>query len=309
VQENFLKDADIVIPEIVIQEIKRQKKEKLVNNKHQFFFNPLHKILDVNEATTKGFNVENYIQKLLEEEAIPFEVIDLKNNDVLPQIKNLALNNEPPFEENTDKGFKDTLIYFSVLEYLQEIPNKKVFVCTNDIRLKKALNNHNNIIVVENHEAFKQQIVSQFFDDYFIEKVNTELGVTITKENIIKYWHNIEDNQNVLIKVEDEEYIVELDADDIVSTSKSNLYNPNIEQLVFSSNFGTTHNTIEQLTPYINYFSDEEILKILDASFSNEQIKWIIEDEDVKEFIGTLYKAKSRLVENDIAEFLKGIFE
>jgi rRNA-processing protein FCF1 len=73
-------------------------------------------------------------------------------------------------------GFKDTLIYFSVLEYLQEIPNKKVFVCTNDIRLKKALNNHNNIIVVENHEAFKQQIVSQFFDDYFIEKVNTELG-------------------------------------------------------------------------------------------------------------------------------------
>jgi hypothetical protein len=98
----------------VIQEIKRQKKEKLVNNKSQFFSNPLHKILDVNEATTKGFNVENYIQKLLEEEAIPFEVIDLKNNDVLPQIKNLALNNEPPFEENTDKGFKDTLIYFSV---------------------------------------------------------------------------------------------------------------------------------------------------------------------------------------------------
>jgi hypothetical protein len=41
----------------------------------------------------------------------------------------------------------------------------------------------------------------------------------------------------------------------------------------------------------VNYFSDEKILKILDASFSNEQIKWIIEDEDVKEFIGTLYKA------------------
>jgi hypothetical protein len=49
------------------------------------------------------------------------------------------------------------------------------------------------------HLAFKQQIVSQFFDDYFIEKVNTELGVTITKENIITYWHNIEDNQNVLM--------------------------------------------------------------------------------------------------------------
>jgi rRNA-processing protein FCF1 len=41
--KNFLKDADIVIPEIVIQEIKRQKKEKLVNNRSQFFSNPLHK--------------------------------------------------------------------------------------------------------------------------------------------------------------------------------------------------------------------------------------------------------------------------
>jgi hypothetical protein len=58
----------------------------------------------------KDFSIEDYIQKLAEDETIPFEVIDLKNNDVLPQIKNLALNNEPPFGENTDKGFKDTLI-------------------------------------------------------------------------------------------------------------------------------------------------------------------------------------------------------
>jgi hypothetical protein len=50
--------------------------------------------------------------------------------------------------------------------------------------------------------------------------------------------------------------------------------------------------------------SNEEIFNILAASFSNEKIKWIIEDEDVKEFIGTLYKAKSELVKDDVAEFL-----
>jgi rRNA-processing protein FCF1 len=105
--KNFLKDADIVIPEIVIQEIKRQKKKELANNKHQFFSNPLHKILDVNEATTKDFNVENYIQKLLEEEAIPFKTIYLKNNNVLPEIKDLALNKKPPFD---DKKGTSTLI-------------------------------------------------------------------------------------------------------------------------------------------------------------------------------------------------------
>jgi rRNA-processing protein FCF1 len=261
--KNFLKDADIVIPEIVIQEIKRQKKKELANNKHQFFSNPLHKILDVNEATTKDFNVENYIQKLLEEEAIPFKTIYLKNNNVLPEIKDLALNKKPPFDDKngTEKGFKDALIYFSVLEYLQKIPNKKVFVCVKDGRLKEAFNEHNDIIVVENYEEFKEENISMFRNDnYFIEKVNDEIvGVKIEPNHIVKYWHNINENQNVLIKVEDDEYIVEVDSGEIVNTSKTELYLPNIEQLVLSSNFETTHNTIEQLTPCVNYFSDEEI--------------------------------------------------
>jgi hypothetical protein len=64
----------------------------------------------------------------------------LKNNNVLPEIKDLALNKKPPFDDKngTEKGFKDALIYFSVLEYLQKIPNKKVFVCVKDGRLKEA---------------------------------------------------------------------------------------------------------------------------------------------------------------------------
>jgi len=310
--ELFLQDADIVIPETVIQEIKRQKRKKLTSNKDRFLTNPFHKLIGVNEDETKAFSIEAYIQKLMDDEDIPFEIIDLKDNNVLPQIKELAIHKRAPFEsaENTDKGFKDALIYFSVLEYLQEIPNKNVFVCAKDDRLKEALNNHYNIIVVETYEEFKKQSISQFFDDYFIEKVNTELvEVDIKKEHIIEYWHNIDDNQNVLIKVEDEEYIVEVDSGEIVSSSKPELYKSNIEQLVLSGNFETTHSTIEQLLPFINYFSDEDILKIFNASFSNERIKWIIEDEDVKEFIGTLYKAKSELVENDVAKFLKENFE
>jgi hypothetical protein len=181
---------------------------------------------------------------LAEDETIPFEVIDLKNNDVLPQIKELALNKKPPFEgkDNTDKGFKDALIYFSVLEYLQEIPNKNIFVCVKDGRLKEAFNKHHNIVVVENYEQFKQKSISQFFDDYFIKKVNAELvEVEIKKEHIIAFWHNIDNNQNVLIKVEDEEYIVEVDSVEIINTSQPKLYSSNIKELVLSSNFGTTH--------------------------------------------------------------------
>ena len=45
------------------------------------------------------------------------------------------------------------------------------------------------------------------------------------------------------------------------------------------------------------------------TSFSNEQIKWIVEDDDIKEFIGTLYQSKKELVSDEVAEFLKEIFD
>jgi hypothetical protein len=88
---SFTQDADIVIPEIVIQEIKMQKRKKLFSNKDRFLSNPFHKLFGLNESDTKSFDIDTYLEKLLDEETIPFEVIDLKNNDVLPQIKELAM--------------------------------------------------------------------------------------------------------------------------------------------------------------------------------------------------------------------------
>jgi hypothetical protein len=62
----------------------------------------------------------------------------------------------------------------------------------------------------------------------------------------------------------------------------------------------------------LSKITDEKLSRCglsLIGEISNEKIKWIIEDEDVKEFIGTLYKAKSELVKDDVAEFLKEIFK
>ena len=308
----FSQSAEIVIPKIVIEELRRKKTKRLINKRRSFIDNPFHKLKGLEKEETKKYNIDEFIQSLLDNEEFIFTTIELKDNSVFDEIKELALKKLPPFEksDDTDKGFKDALIYFAIKEYLDEIPDKYVFVCVNDGRFKEALNQHSNIIIVKNYEEFKQKSISQFFDDYFLEKVNVELvEVEIKKEHIIEYWHNIDDNQNVLIKVEDEEYIVEVDSGEIVSSSKPELFKSNIEQLVLSGNFETTHNTIEQLLPFVNYFSDEDILKIFNASFSNEQIKWIIDDEDVKEFIGLLYKAKTELVENKVAEFLKENFE
>lgn len=310
--ELFVQDADIIIPFTVVEEIKRQKKAVLKSKRDSFVSNPFHRLRGINEVDTKSFDIDAYIQKLIDEETIPFEVIDLKSNDVLPLIKELAIAKQPPFEEadGTDKGFKDALIYFSVLEYLQEVPNKYIFVCAKDNRLGEAFKNNPNVFVVKDYNEFKQHSISQFFDDYFIEKVNEELGITITKENIKEYWYNIIDNKVVLIEFEGEEYVIETDSGEIINSCTRSEYVDEIENLINTGSFRTTHRIIKVVSEFVAFFSNEEILKILEAAGTNSEIRWIITDIDVKQFIGTLYESKKELITDDeIAAFLKATFE
>lgn len=309
--EQFLKYADILIPDTVIQEIKRQKRKNLNKCRDQFLKNPFITLLGINKDDVKAFNIDNYIQKLYDDEDIPFELIDLTDYNILPQIKNLAIHKQAPFEsdDKTDKGFKDTLIYFTILEYQRKNSSNDLFVCTKDILLKKALSKHPDITVVEDYEEFKQKSFSQFQDDYFIEKVKDEIGIDIKKEYITEYWKNINYNYNVRIKTEDKEYIVEVDSGEIVGYSQPENYELNVEKLINSKNFKTTHSMIEELTPYTAYFTDDEILEILNASYLNNQIKMIIDDYDVEEFISPLYNSRVGLVDNDVAIFLKEYFK
>ena len=309
--ELFIQDADIIIPFTVVEEIKRQKKAVLKSKRDSFVSNPFHKLRGINEVDTNSFDIDAHIQKLIDQETIPFEVIDLKSNDVLPLIKELAITKQPPFEagDNTDKGFKDALIYFSVLEYLQEVPNKYVFVCAKDNRLGEAFKNNPNVFVVKDYSEFKQHSISQFFDDYFIEKVNEELGITITKENIKEYWYNINDNKVLLIEFEGEEYVIETDSGEIVDSCKKSEYAGEIENLINSPNFNSTDRIVENLLDYNNYFSGVEVLKILDASYYNSQINWIIHKPQIKQLIGSLYKSKREFIQDSlVSTFLKKNF-
>ena len=310
--ELFVQDADIIIPFTVVEEIKRQKKAVLKSKRDSFVSNPFHKLRGINEVDTKSFDIDAYIQKLIDEETIPFEVIDLKDNNVLPLIKELAIAKQPPFEEadGTDKGFKDALIYFSVLEYLQEVPNKYVFVCAKDNRLGEAFKNNPNVFVVKDYSEFKQHSISQFFDDYFIEKVNEELGITITKENIKEYWYNINDNKVVLIEFEGQEYVIETDSGEIINSNYRSNYTTLIDELVISDSFYQTDKLVDLLLPYTIFFNNEDILKILNASWKNNQISWIIHKPQIKELIGPLYISKKEFLDNQEGlDFLRNVFK
>jgi rRNA-processing protein FCF1 len=185
--EKFSKVTELVFPDIVIEEIKNQKRKNLESKKDSFLKNPFHWLRELDHDKTKNFDIEAHLTALEDNETLEYAVITLSDYSVLEQMKELALKKLPPFEatDNTDKGFKDACIYFTALEYLQSIPDKLIFVCCKDGRLKEAFKKHPNIIVIESFEEFIQNSITVFYDDYFINKLKTEIHEDISKRTLL----------------------------------------------------------------------------------------------------------------------------
>ena len=307
----FAKVAELVFPDIVIEEIKTQKRKKLEKNKNSFLSNPFHWLRKLDDDETKNFDIESHLTELEYNETLEYTVIKLSDYSVLEQMKDLALKKLPPFAagDSTDKGFKDACIYFTTLEYLQSIPDKMVFVCCKDGRLKEAFKERLNIIVIESFDDFKQNSITVFYDEYFIEKLKTEVHSNIIKENIIDFWFNINENRVLLIEVEGERHVVEVDSGEIVAFEKVATYSKAIDTLINSGAFATTHSAIESLNPYIQFLSDDEILKILEAANTNDQIYRVIIHEDVKQFISNLYDKKKGILPTALEADIKNRLE
>lgn len=310
--EQFSKVAEIVIPDIIMEEIRFQKRRGLESKKQSFLDNPFHWLLWNNEETTKSFEIDKLIADIEDKEEIPYSIIMLTDASALEKIKHLALNYEAPFEprnkedkNNSDKGFKDTYAYFTILEYLQNIEDKYVFFCSKDWRLKEALSKLPNVKIVENFEDFKKQSILSFLTPYFVEKIGIHLGFSISETDIHDFWINTNDNHVLQIENSTGKFRIEVDTGEIIwSTQIVDDFDENMNMFINAGSFQTTHGTVSFLQDYLNYFSDNEVISILKAAVENDQIRWIIGDEDVKEFVGTLFKAKWDLLDVDGKERL-----
>lgn len=305
--EKFELVADIIIPEIVIEELEHKYARSFGQEKDKFFKTLLPNIINHN---TEEIIVEIEIKQLIDNETIPYKIIKLTDYRVLSDMKDLALKKLPPFEPNdgTDKGFKDTYIYFTILEYIQNIPDKYLFVCVKDQRFKKAFTHLPNVFAIESYEEFLNHRVSQFQDDYFLQKLEENLGFKVESNQVKDFWINGDYNEVVLIVDNGDKFAVEVDAEEIVNLAKVDDYRPLIQTLINSGNFGTTHDSIENLEKFIPFFNEKEIKQILEASYTNDQIRWIIKDEDVLLFIGLLQSYDVKLENEEIKIFLEKNF-
>ncbi|MGE3300469.1 MAG: PIN domain-containing protein [Arcobacter sp.] len=211
----FSKVADIIIPDMVVQELLEWYKRNFEKEKEQFLKMALPNVLSHN---TDSIKIDETLNQLLDLETGLFQVIDLKNPKYIFDMKQLALKKEPPFvpDDGSDKGFKDAYIYFTVLEYLEGIEDKYIFFVTNDKLLKVAFEKNPTIRVVESYDEFIQKSISVLYDDYFIAKLKSEIDAEIEEKNIIEYSINENENQILIINMADKKYIVEVDSQEIV---------------------------------------------------------------------------------------------
>lgn len=303
----FSKVSEIIIPKTAIEEIEARYKRFFSEEKTKFLNTLLPSIVQNN---FDNIDVDARIQELKDAEEISYKEIELTDFSILPKMKDLAIKKLPPFESGngTDKGFKDAYIFFTILEYIQSIPDKYVFVCLKDKKFKEAFKDYPNIHIIENFKEFNAKSISRYKNPYFIDKINDENNLDISAEDIIDTWINIDSNTNMLIRFNNEEYIIEIDSGEIINFINKNEFIDSIRDLVSSGSFGTTHRTIGELEDCKNLLSDDEISKILEASITNAQINWIISDEDVGGFIRTLYSKKSDILDEETNIALQDIF-
>jgi rRNA-processing protein FCF1 len=307
VLERFLKVSEIIIPEIVIEEIKNQKRKHLISKRDSFLSNPFHFLRKIDENETKKFDIEKWILELADNESLPYSVISLTRDNVLEDIKKLCLGNLPPFEENSDKGFKDAYIYFTILEYLNNCEGKNIFVVTKDDRLKMAFEGNTRVTVVKDFDEFEKYIDTYFREEYFINRFKEEVSENITADCIEGIWLNTEENWTIKLSCDEKIYFVEVDfsSREIIDFTDFN-FAKGIAGLIISGAFRTTHSYIKMIKDYVRYFSDQEIQNLIEAATNNNQIYSIATDEDVKEFFMPIFKAKSQIISDEIkAEFSK----
>lgn len=310
--KKFMSVSDIVLPDIVLDEVRYQKKRSLKSNRDNFLKNPFHFLLRLEKETTKNFDSDSYLKTLEQDEEIIYSTIELKDYSVLREMRNLAIKKLPPFQkgDNTDKGFKDAYIYFTILEYLDSVTDKYIFVCTDDGLLKEALSQHSRIRIIKNFEEFSKESISSLYDDYFIEKLNQEFAPFeyITKNDLKDFWFSINENHILMVKVDGHLYVVEIDSGEIIGYKLENEYGNLISNFISSSDWGNTHTVAKTLKEYIKYLSPTDATDLVQALFDNDQISGTFH-HGVRDFYWELFDLAKNTLPYKLQKKLSDVLE
>lgn len=142
IELNNLKDeVNIFFPEIVILELLAHHKNRLKEN-----LSELDKLnssfINFSSIEIKGMDkisIDETIEDLKEKYFNELNIIEIpKKNDLFNEILKMSLEKIPPFEGNSDKGFKDAILFLSIVDYAKNNHFDKFVLFSKD----KVFKNH-----------------------------------------------------------------------------------------------------------------------------------------------------------------------
>lgn len=137
-RHDVVKNFELLVPEITIQELFQQQLKAFVENIYLLkdAYSNCQQLYEIDLKIDDSFQYEPYLIKMRHQylSSKDINILPICNENKFSNIVNRALNKKAPFEgrdKKSDKGFKDALIWESILEFASENEGEYIFI-TND---------------------------------------------------------------------------------------------------------------------------------------------------------------------------------
>lgn len=268
--ESISSRARLLIPKVVVDEIVAQKRMAFQKELASLKRSGVLKLIGSPDIDFSSIAFDDIEHEIRNDQSIEYGILPLPPADfVLPMIYRWAMAHSAPFEEKNDKGFKDACIVASIEYYLQQAkPKEPVVLCTDDNRMLSYFKGRNDILAIND----------------LGKAVESESRVTALPEHV--------DTGTC-------------EAGTSASVTASSEISSLITELRNSTSFQATHGIIKKLNNRRQSISVSQELEILDAAISNQQVSWILKDDDVCDFIKPIFlRHKDDLVDSSYRQYV-----
>lgn len=300
--QRFIEDGcEIILPEIVLSELKQQKKIEYIVELNNFINNKFFNNEDANFKEIKLEEFDNIIEKKIQDEqgkyySTIYEITRI--GEFYKEMTQKAVLKEAPFDTKSDKGFKDSIVAWSVKEVVDKY-NRTVFLLTKDNRLSQYFVDEDKVKIIESYSDYKK-IRLQVENKDLIDNITIIEKLNIEQEDIIKGWYSL-NNDYYMVLYSGGCARFDIITKDIIDDIQEN---PNeiIDELITSFNYAYTHDKISHIKKLniIEYISREKLLELFDGFTKNSQLYGISHDEDVWDFFSMLYKKYKKFMNDDL---------
>ncbi|MBG9749810.1 PIN domain-containing protein [Bacillus thuringiensis] len=191
-RNNVIDRFELMVPEITIKELFKQQLQSYSTHIETMKSSYLkfEQIYDIDLRIDEKFDYENFLDKKKEQyiSSKAISILPICKEEKFVRIVERALNKEAPFEgkdKKSDKGFKDALIWESLLEFAEMNDGEYIFF-TADKGFKKELEHEFIEVTRRNIKIYgrdDKQKLDIDIEKYSVEK-STRMRLELVQENL-----------------------------------------------------------------------------------------------------------------------------